>query len=136
MTLEPKDWIALWAALGGASIVAVGWFVTGWLNRRKDVAQKRMELRLQALESFLPVWFTIQSNSAPFTDPGFLALLERSRSQFQLYGSNDEVDIFEKFIKAIETRDLAGANAALARLVPLVRNRIRQELELEPLSER
>ena len=36
--METKDWIAIAAAL----IVAIGWFVTGWLNRVKDVQQKRL----------------------------------------------------------------------------------------------
>ena len=130
MALEAKDWIALGAALGGAMIVAIGWFVTGWVNRRKDVAQRRLEFRLKALESFLPVWFAIQSNPAPFTDPSFLAKLEHSRSQFQLYGLMDEIELFESFIAAIEAKDLARANVTLGKLVPLVRKRIREELAI------
>jgi hypothetical protein len=132
MISDPKDWIALGAALGGALIVAVGWFVTGALNRSKDVAQRRLEFRLQALESFLPVWFIIQGNAAPFTNPNFLDKLENARSKFQLYGFSDEIEIFEAFVSAIESRDLSGANSALSRLVPLVRDRIRRELAIEP----
>jgi hypothetical protein len=131
MDIETKDWIALGAALGGALIVAIGWFVTGSLNRSKDVAQRRLEFRLQALESFLPVWFTIQDNSAPFTNPNFLGKLENARSKFQLYGLNDEIEIFEAFVSAIESKDLPAANSALSRLVPMVRNRIRRELAIE-----
>jgi hypothetical protein len=131
MNIEPKDWIALGAALGGALIVAIGWFVTGSLNRSKDVAQRRLELRLQALESFLPVWFIIQDNAAPFTNPNFLGKLENARSKFQLYGLSDEIEIFEAFVSAIEAKDLPAANSALSRLVPMVRNRIRRELAIE-----
>ena len=131
MNIEPKDWIALGAALGGALIVAIGWFVTGALNRSKDVAQRRLELRLQALESFLPVWFIIQDNAAPFTNPNFLGKLENARSKFQLYGLSDEIEIFEAFVSAIEAKDLPGANSALSRLVPMVRKRIRRELAIE-----
>jgi aspartokinase-like uncharacterized kinase len=36
----------------------------------------------------------------------------------------------EKFIHSIESRDLAGANAALEELVPKVLKRIRKELEI------
>jgi len=126
-----KDWISLGAALGGALIVAIGWFVTGWPNRRKDVAQRRLEFRLQALESFLPVWFIIQANPAPFTNPNFLDKLTNARTKFQLYGLKDEIDIFERFVSAIESKDLAAANPALSRLVPMVRERIRMELAIE-----
>jgi len=131
MNIEPKDWIALGAALGGATIVAIGWFVTGWLNRRKDVAQKRLEYRLQALESFLPVWFIIQSNPAPFTDPDFQSKLESSRSKLHLYGKKDEIELLETFIHGLEAKDLPSANAALARLVPMVVERIRKELAID-----
>jgi hypothetical protein len=82
-----------WITIVSAFIVAIGWFVTGHLSRMKDVAQKRLEYRLKALEAFLPVWFSIQKNGAPFTQYGFLAKLEESRSKFQLYGFNDEIEV-------------------------------------------
>lgn len=124
--METKDWIAL----GSALIVALGWLVTGYLNRAKDVAQKRLEFRLKALESFLPVWFSIQKNGAPFTDPRFMLLLEDARSRFQLYGFKDEIALMEKFISAIEGQNLQAANAALGSLVDIVRTRIRKELKI------
>jgi len=115
-------------SLVSALIVAAGWFVTGYLNRRKDVAQKRLDHRLEALKSFLPVWFSIQQHNAPFEQPGFLQQLEMARSNFQLYGHEDEIQIMEEFIRGCEQNNLEIANAQLARLVPLVRGRIRQEL--------
>ena len=124
--MSTDNWIMLLSAL----IVAVGWFVTGYLNRLQDISQKRMEYRLEALKSFLPVWFAIQRNDAPFADPNFLTQLETARSNFQLYGYEDEIRAMEDFIRAIEQRDLAGANRALERLVPLVRRRIREQLGL------
>ena len=77
--MKTENWITIASAL----IVALGWFVTGYLTRKKDVAQRRLEYRMKALEAFLPVWFTIQRNSAPFSQPGFLALVEDARSKFQ-----------------------------------------------------
>ncbi len=117
-------------SLISAFIIAVGWFVTGYLNRRKDVAQKRLEYRLESLKSFLPVWFFIQKNSAPFEGKGFLAMLENARSNFLLYGYEDEIELMESFISSCETRNLDDANSNLSKLVPLVKNRIRKELEI------
>jgi len=125
--MESKDWIAIAAAF----IVAIGWFVTGWLNRVKDVQQKRLEYRLRALDSFLAVWYIIDRNSAPFTDPNFLPKLETCRTNFQLYGLTDEIERFERFIKAIEQRDLSSANQLLGALLPLIRGRIRSELQID-----
>jgi hypothetical protein len=126
MAMEVKDWVTL----ASASIVAIGWFVTGYLNRVKDVAQKRLEYRLAALQAFLPVWFTIQKSSAPFSQPGFLEQLEDARSKFQLYGFAKEIEGMEAFIKTLERQDLSAANAALAILVPLVLRSVRKELRL------
>ena len=124
--MEIRDWITITSAL----IIAVGWFVTGYLNRIKDVAQKRLEYRLKALESFLPVYFSIEKNGAPFTQPDFLTQLENSRSNFQLYGFKDEIELMQYFISAIEEKNLPEANIALNKLVPLVRGRIRKELSI------
>lgn len=124
--METKEWIMIVSAL----IVATGWFVTGHLNRQKDIAQRRMEYRLEALEAFLPVWFSIQENSAPFSDVSFLAKLENARSKFHLYCYQDEIDLMEGFIKSCENQNLTGANASLEKLMPLVRSRIRAELKI------
>ncbi len=119
-----------WIMVISAVIVAVGWFVTGYLNRLQDISQKQLEYRLEALKSFLPVWFSIQRNNAPFTQPDFLPMLETARSNFQLYGYQDEIALMETFIGAVEQENLEGANAVLAELVPLVRQRIRKQIGL------
>jgi hypothetical protein len=124
--MKTENWISIASAL----IVAIGWLVTGYQNRRKDVAQKRLEYRLQALLAFLPVWFTIQRKNAPFAQPGFLALLEDARSKFQLFGRKDEIDLMERFIRSVESQDLQGANAALGELVPKTVKSIRKELQI------
>jgi hypothetical protein len=126
MTMD--HWMTLAAAAIGGTLVAIGWFVTGYLNRAQDVAQRRLTYRLQALESFLPVWSAIEKSGAPFTQPGFLEQLEAARRNFQLYGYQDEIAIMERFIAAVEGRNLREANEALSRLVPLVRVHIRKEL--------
>ncbi len=96
----------------------------------KDVAAKRLEYRQVALRSFLPVWFRIQKNRQAFHDPAFLPLLEEARTNFLLYGFQDEIEPLEAFIRACEQGELAQANDALAVLVPLIRERIRKELEI------
>ena len=119
-----------WIMVISAVIVAIGWFVTGYLNILQDIAQKRLEYRLEALKSFLPVWFSIQANNAPFNEPDFLPRLETARGNFQLYGYQDEIDLMEEFIAAVEQRNLGNANSALSKLVPLVRKRIRKQIGL------
>jgi hypothetical protein len=124
--MEIKDWITICSVLVGV----FGWFANGWLNRRNETAKKRFDFRMAALQSFLKVWFFIQRNPAPFLDPSFLPLLEDARSLFQLYGKDDEIVLFERFIVAVERQNLLEANHALAELVPLIRIKIRKELNI------
>jgi len=127
MTVD--NWISMASALLAGTLVAVGWFVNGIFQRRKDVAQRRLDFRLTALESFLPVWFAIEkSGGAPFSQPAFLQQLEDARTKFQLYGREDEIRYMESFIVAVQESNLTDANDALNKLVPLVRSRIRSEL--------
>ena len=128
--MSANNWVTLVSALGGAAVVSAGWFVTGRLNRDKEVALKRLEYRLRALESVLPVFFTIDNSGSPFTQPGFLSQLEDARSKIQLYGTADEIAAMEDFISAIEQRDLNRANAALRTLKLVVRRQIRDELQI------
>jgi hypothetical protein len=127
MWLQPPNLISLLAAL----IVMGGWYVTAVFNRRKDIAQKRTDLRLKALEAVLDVWFGIQASGGnPWADPRFLDLLANARSKVGLYGFQDEIVVMEAFISSIEQKKLLEANAGLQRLVDLTRNRIREELQL------
>jgi hypothetical protein len=124
--METKDWITIFSVIA----VIIGWFVNGQLNRKNEIAKRRFKYRMNALQSFLKVWFFIQKNTAPFTDPAFLPILEEARSNFQLYGKDDEIKLFESFIKSAEQQNLQQANEALNKLVPLIRTKIRQELNI------
>jgi hypothetical protein len=124
--METKDWITIFSVIA----VIIGWFVNGQLNRKNEIAKRRFEYRMNALQSFLKVWFFIQKNTAPFTDPAFLTILQEARSNFQLYGMDDEIKLFESFINSAEQQNLQQANEALNKLVPLIRTKIRQELNI------
>ena len=82
------------------------------------------------LFSFLPVWFEILHNPAPFTNPDFLPNLNDARNKFYLYGKQDEIDSFEAFIKAIRENDTTKASETLSVLIDLVRSRIRYEVRI------
>lgn len=124
--MEVKDWITI----ASAFIVAIGWFITGYLNRVKDVAQKRLEYRLKALEAFLPVWFALQENNDALSQPEVMAQLMDARKKFQLYGFKDEIELMEQLILALFNKNFSEVNTALGKLVKLVPSRIRKELKI------
>jgi len=125
--MDSSDWILIISA----GVVVLGWFVNSELNRRHEMAKKRMEYRLDALHSFLPVLFSMQKYENPFIDdPELLGNLEKARSNFQLYGLSDEIDIFENMVKALEKKDVSIFNKKMSELISLVRKRIRAEVGL------
>ncbi|MBU2897021.1 hypothetical protein [Vibrio hepatarius] len=125
--MEVKDWITIFSVL----IVVIGWFANNEFNRRHEIAKKRLDYRLTALKSFLPVWFVFQKHSAPFESDGqLLAKLENARTNINLYGKEDEIDAMELFISHIEKGDTSSSRKSIHTLVLLIKNRIRTELKL------
>lgn len=124
--MEVKDWITIASAL----IIAIGWFVTGYLNRAKDVAQKRLEYRLKMLEAFLPVFFAVLKNEKATADPTVVALLIETRYKFAIYGLGDEKALMEKLMIANEKKDRAQLTQTFNALFALVQSRIRKELKI------
>lgn len=118
------DSIAIIAAL----IVVVGWFVNSLLNRRHEVAKKRMEFRLDALHSFLPVFFAMKENR--WVESDFAEKLASARTKFQLYCHKNEIDAFERLVAAIDAKDDNAYTEALRELARLIRDGVRCELGL------
>ena len=124
--MEVRDWISIVSAL----IIAIGWFVTGYLNRAKDISQKRLEYRLKMLESFLPVWFAINEDGNALSDTTIQVQLKDARYLFAVYGLQDEHENMEQLFKALKDKNLEAVNKNINELVSLVRFRICRELQI------
>ena len=122
--------MALFIAYITLLLTIIGWFVNAYINRRHEIFNKALDYRVETLKLALKIYSIIEHNSAPFTDPDFLPLLEKTRGNFRLYGKNDEIEKFENFIGAINKKDLQLANDALSELVSFVVDRIRHELHI------
>ncbi len=100
--MEIKEWVMILSAI----IVVVGWFINSFLNRRHEISKKRLEYRLETLHSFLPVYLSISSSAQPFKDDKKLNdKIINARVNFQLYGYQDEIKLFQDFVNAIEKPD-------------------------------
>jgi hypothetical protein len=124
--MEIKDWITLLSAF----IVALGWFITGFINRIQSVAQKRLEYRLGALETFLPIGMALQKKVDPFKSSEFCELFELAQVRFQLFGYADEAKLMSDFVQNLHAKDRTAASKAYVELANLVRIRIRSELKI------
>jgi hypothetical protein len=124
--MQVNDWITL----GAAFIVAVGWFVTGYLNQRKDVSLKRLEYRLKALEASVPIFMAFQKKEDPFSSPDFVKQFEDAHAKILLYGLDDEIRLMNKFVKELMEKSPSFVETYSA-FANLVRSRIRRELEIK-----
>jgi len=93
-----------------------------------------MDFRLESLLSFLPVFLSMQQSSKPFIDdPKLNEKIRNAFINFQLYGYQDELDLFLDFKTAIEIQDTIKATDTINALIKLVRTRLRDEMKLPPL---
>jgi hypothetical protein len=123
--LEIRDWITIVSAV----IVVAGWFVNSYLNRRHEIAKKRMEYRFDALLSFLPVLFAIQENRT--TNDEFSREISLCWTKFQLYCYKDEAKAFEKILTAIKNKDEKKYSESVSQVARIVKDRVRKELGLD-----
>ena len=127
--MEIKEWVTIFSVL----TLITGWFVNGFLNRKNEIAKKRLEYRLPTLRSFLKIWYMIQGSVVkPIDTLEYKKLIEEVREDFHLYGQQDEILLFEEFTKHGIGKELDRDKAvrALEGLVKLVRERIRKELNI------
>jgi len=125
-----NEYMPIAAAILGGLVVALGWYRTGHLNRANNIHLKRLDYRIKALESFLPVWREIQKDGGALTKPDVIEKLATARESFHLYGTQGDIDLIEKLVEAIESKDLDAANKALPPLVNLIKQGVRGELQI------
>jgi hypothetical protein len=116
-------------------IICIGWFVTGYLNRRANVAQKRLEYRLKVLEKFWPIAIGLATNKkpeGPFTSE-FSHQFSNLHLDFLLYGEKEEVDLMSRLVEIMKQKEKQEERRefaeGLTNLANLVRHNIRKELK-------
>lgn len=123
--------ISNWVALLSSFVVFLGWFVTGYLNRRANIAQKRLEYRLKVLEKFWPIAIKLENNKrleGPFTLE-FSHQFSNLSLDFLLYGQKEEIDLMESIVKRLKEKEGEKFFEELTKLANLVRHNIKKELK-------
>lgn len=122
------DW-RLFATIGiPAAIVVVGWFFAHWLTARRDLASRKREARLKALEAaYLRI---ATACNRPLTDKS-KDDLETFVAEIQLYGTPRQIQFMTEIVEGLKKpNNVVSYDAILADL----RDTIRQELSLEHVS--
>lgn len=116
-------------------LVIVGWFANSYFNKKYEKLKKQMEYRLMTLQSFMLITNSFTSSSAPFKDDKNLkSNIEKTRVYFQLYGYQDELDLYEEFIKALEESNIPKTVKTINELIGLTATRLRKELALPKID--
>ena len=119
-----------WVTLAGAAIIGIGWFVTGYLNRRQDIAKTRLEYRLKTFESFLPIGVALYKGNIQATSAEFAKQLEDSQVMFHLYGYKNENEAMSKFVEHLSQGNQNEASKSFSKLMGLIQQQIKSELRI------
>ena len=103
------------------AVAIVSWFVGSWLSVRRDRANKRRDLRVQYLIEVYRRLATATNRKE--TDAAYFA----HGVDVQLFGSEDQIPAAQEFAKQLAER----REAQLDKLLSILRNDLRRELELE-----
>jgi hypothetical protein len=82
--METRDWFQFISVM----VLIVGWFVNGYLNRKNEIAKKRLEFVLPTLKSFMKLWYMIHeaNRNENLNVVEYKKLIIELREDFQLYG--------------------------------------------------
>jgi len=118
-----------------ACLAIIGWMVNNYFKRRHEIAKKRLEYRLETLQSFIPVFLSLsESSHTGIDDPELNKKFDHAHINFQLYGFEDEIDLSFSCRESIMFNNEKKALDALNKLIELVKYRIRDELKLPKLK--
>ena len=101
------------------------------MNRKNEIAKELRALRRPTLQSFLKLFYTMAQNPSALENDATKQLVIEVREGFELYGQNDEIELFEKFRKGVRDGSEERVLEALNKLHLLVISRIRKELEVK-----
>lgn len=109
-------------------IVVAGWFFAHWLAARRDLTSRKREARLKALEA--AYMRLAKAGNTPLTDE-LMDGIELFVSELQLYGTPGQVALMQEIVEGFKKpNNPVPFDAILAD----IRNTIRAELELEPVT--
>lgn len=110
-----------------ASVVVIGWFFAHRLTVQRDLAARRREARLKALEA---AYMRIATSSNREILAPEIEKLETFVSEIQLYGTPRQISLMGEMVDAFKRGGVVSYDALLADL----RDTIRSQLELEPVE--
>jgi len=121
--------LRLIVSIGVPAVIAVaGLFLAHWLNARREVNNKRREIRLKGLQ-------TAYTRLAMAAQREWTDDLKRDFETFvadiQLYGTPKQIELMIEIVEAFIRHD---SKVLFDRLLEELRNSLRKELRMEPVK--
>lgn len=124
------------------AVTIIVWAFTQRENRRHEIFKERLKRRVDMFDGFLPAIDTFiaavklynEDNSNTNAVQAYqkaLKLLGDYRTKMLCYGTDEERNIYEEFIAAINERNIGALRDKHSRLVDLARKNLRAELGID-----
>lgn len=128
LVLTSIDWRFV-ATLGlPAAVVVIGWFLVHRLSAQRDLAIRRREARVRALESAY-LRLAISANRPLTTEA--MDGIETFVSEIQLYGTPKQIELMTRIVEGLT---LPNNPVSFDAILKDLRDTIRAELRLESIS--
>ena len=138
-----KSYVNLLTILLPTIALVIGWFVNNQMQRNHDIAQERLEVRLEFIESYFP----LVENYGGVFQPETLSNL---RVPFSFYAYDDERSLYNEIIdiakqiqsaqensqKDKENKKWDELNSKVGILGVLMKNRLWEELGMDKINSR
>lgn len=121
------DWKSLLPSIVGGLIVAVGWIVSHYFNKSRDIAAEKRKLRISyLLEAYRKLEVASNSDNPHQTE----AAMESAIADIQLLGTPAQVELVQKLARQFADEGVVSFDQLLQNL----RQELRRELELEAVD--
>jgi hypothetical protein len=122
------DWSSAVSLGVPAVIVVCGWFFAHRLTAQRELAARRREARLKALEA---AYMRLATSSNRPVTAETREKLEMFVSEIQLYGTPKQIELMVEIVKSYIK---AAPTISFDPILTDLRNTIREELRLEPVQ--
>jgi len=129
--VEVKEWIMIISVI----LVIGGWFLNSWLNMKHEIFKKRLDYRLQMLDSYVSAAVVLeklrQGNQNEKLQNEFIDKLEKSHLQILLYGSAIEIRSISKIVSLASQNNHPELINKSSEFMNLIRGNLRSELGIK-----
>jgi hypothetical protein len=121
--------LRLLISVGIPALIAVaGWFFGHWLNARRELANRRRDLRLKGLEAaYNRISMASNRNWTPELEIEF----EKFVAEIQLYGTPRQIELMTKIVRAFVQKE---QSVSFDPLLEDLRDALRKELRMEQVK--